>query len=591
MADEKKPEAEVYTLEIVGGALDNAEPAPESPDPDPKGPNRSGASRAQRLPDDCPVTPVGVQGTVCFYLDAVRQLIGLEHGKHGKLGIVGLFGHTNHRLDGYWPRHDRSGSVAGFHADQAAAALIHAAMAKGVWKPLERQRGAGAWAGAEGELILHCGDAIWRGRPPAEGVGYEGGAWTDPGMIGDMVYPAAERLARPAVAAAADGDDGPAQELLDLISTWAWRRPTLDPILALGFIGAAMIGGALKWRPAIWITGGRGTGKSTFHDVLKYIMGPGGLVAVSDASAAGIWQALGQATLPVAFDELEAEEDGRRTQAVVKLMRSSSSGSLILRGGADHNASQFVARSSFLASSILVPPLQAQDRSRIAILELGTLPTTIGLTPDAKQLGALGASLRRRLVDGWPRFTEILEAYRAGLADAGHDGRGADQYGTLLALADIMLHEGDFVADWASPWIEQLGAEDLAADGGDEDNEQMMLNYLFTSPVDPYRGGTRQTIGEWVEKALGLDPDAIGDESNRILSTYGIKVHDYKGEKYLAIAVQHQGLAGLFERTQWAGRAGGSSVSGPRRRGGSPAHFQGARRRRSGSLAWNKGQP
>ncbi len=93
-----------------------------------------------------------------------------------------------------------------------------------------------------------------------------------------------------------------------------------------------MIGGALKWRPIVWLTGGKGSGKSTMQELLHRLFN-GGIIQTADTTAAGLWQAMRHHTLPVAIDELEAEEDNRRQNTIVKLMRMASSGALLLRGG------------------------------------------------------------------------------------------------------------------------------------------------------------------------------------------------------------------------------------------------------------------
>jgi hypothetical protein len=83
---------------------------------------------------------------------------------------------------------------------------------------------------------------------------------------------------------------------------------------------------------------------------------------------------LGKQTLPVFFDELEAEANNDRAQRVIKLARLASSEGVIFKGGSDHRATEFVARSCFYFTSILMPHMLSQDRNRMAILELKPIP-------------------------------------------------------------------------------------------------------------------------------------------------------------------------------------------------------------------------
>lgn len=547
----------IVKLNFVKDAVAGAEEAP------PAEPGRRGGggdpAGSSILPEDCPVTPLGIEGATCFYLDASRQLRAVPARDHSRLGVQNLFGRQSHRLYDYWPRYskpDKQGNifVTGWKPELAAEGLMAAAAAEGVWDPFKRVRGAGAWAGEDGELILHLGDEVlvFSGADP-----WGTKRTHKPGRIGRNVYPAFEPIPGPATEAAA-ADGGPGGDLLTLFNTWAWRRGEIDARLLLGWTGCAMIGGALDWRPLAWVTGGKGTGKSTLHRVLAHVFG-GALVSVSDTSAAGIWQELGYATLPVTLDEAEASEDNRNVDRVIKLARQAASGGVVLRGGADHNSVKFMARSCFLFSSILVPPLEGADRSRMAILELGELGDQPAPKIDGEKLRTLGAGLRRRLVDGWNRFGATLQRYRVALTDEGMTARGADQFGALLAIADLILHDDetdtDIAAEWAVKIAPVAGAE---FDRGEGLDEFLMVDYLMGSAVElPHKAG-RVTIGELIAKAL--HPADGGEEANHTLGTYGLGVMFEKDGIFLAIANRNPELARLFRGTHWAGRASASNV-------------------------------
>lgn len=531
--------------------------------------------RGDGLPVDCPVEPLGVLGRAYYYLDALRQLSCLPANEHSRLNLQALFGDRVGLLYDWHPRITKEGHVESWRPERVAEALMVACARAGVWDVFGRVRGPGAWLGEDGGLVLHAGDQILEvpGRPPR---GPDGATWLvrEPGRIGERVYPAAPRGPMPDQRRQPAGPDGPGQAALALLATWRWERGDIDARLLLGWIACAMIGGALKWRPLAWVTGDKGTGKSTLHDVIKGLLGGDrAVISVSDVSAAGIWQKLGHASLPVAVDELEADEDNRRTLNVIKLARQASSGGVIMRGGADHTASEFIARSCFLFSSILVPPLQSQDKSRMAMLSLHDLPP--GQAPpklDPASLIALGARCRRRLIDGWHRLPEVLEIYRAQLAAAGHGGRGSDQFGTLLAAADLVLHDALPSGDELGSLTAQLGATDLAERDDDARDHERCLAHLLTSMPDYlWRSGRRQAIAGLIATAAGAHParaaswDAIDREAAErdaaeALALAGLRVVRVDATRYLAVANAHQGLAGVYSGTQWAGRSGTSGV-------------------------------
>ena len=521
-----------------------------------------------RLPEDCPVKPLGINGDFYYYLDANHQLRTVKVKDHGRLGIQGLFGNRIEELYRHWPSVDKEGRLKSWRAEKVAEALMAAAADCGVWNVMGRTRGPGAWLTETGALVYHVGDGlIFSGEPG--GSSSRGGRPSvhPPGPDGRFVYPAAAPQPRPAEDRVPVGPGGPAQKVLDLLQTWHWRRGEVDAHLVLGWICAGIVSGALDWRPLLWIAGDKATGKSTLHKLIAWLLGDG-LVSVADATPAGIWQKLGHASLPVAFDELEADEDNRRVNKVVELARLAASGALLLRGGADHVGSEFVARSCFLFSSILIPPLRSQDRSRMAILELKRLESITPPKMDAKSMGQLGAQLRRRMLDQWPRFAETLEAYRQELAtNAGHGGRGADVFGTLLACADLALFDAPPESEALAGWSKKLKAVKMAEvreTGGDHES---LLDQIRTSVLDVWRGGTKTTVGQILLAAAGKLDDAHADglEAGRVLGTYGMRYLVYppgtklEGE-WVAFANSHQGLARLLEGTHWAKRSGTTGV-------------------------------
>jgi hypothetical protein len=551
--------------------------------------------RETGLPEDCPVLPLGISGDASYYLDAERQLRSLEGKSHGRLQILHLFGRRLALVYRYWPRF-KDGVMTGWRPERGAEHLMAAAARKGVWNPFERVRGAGAWRGLGGELILHCGDAVWIGPTaaqqrrardgadklrPEDRAGYLArelaGEWIAPGANARYVYPASAALARPGLDPEKLGKKfarrSPGHALLETLGTWNWKRGDLDARLALGWICAAMLGGALHWRPMVWLTGGAGTGKSTLQALLKMLFGEEGIVPAADSTAAGIWQQLAYRTVPVALDEMEAEQDNRRNLSVVKLARLAASGGQMMRGGSDHTGVSFTLRSCFFFSSIDIPPLLPQDRTRLAILELGRLRA--GAPPpelDPGEIDALGRALRQRLVDHWHRFDDTLEAYRQALIADGHSARGADQFGTLLAAADLALSPNEApVADAIAEWTDALSPVSLAELSDLGASERAPLNHLLSWRVDGWSGGIKPMVGELVAWAVDegksvtlydeeVDWGVRKENARKLLARHGLKIEEADDAVYVAIANRHAGLASIFKETKWNTPAGETGV-------------------------------
>lgn len=557
-------------LSVVGDAIDRAQPAPRMARRRQRGADDNPEPELPMLPAGCPVRPLGKLGQVCFYLDEAGQLIALKPGsEHGKGHIINLFGRRADLVHEYWPRFsdktDKEGNriVTGWKPEEAAEKLMQACAHAGLFDPAGKERGRGAHRGAEGQLVLHCGDKIYVSGMPA-GLGYQ-----DPGLIEGFVYPTGPAVPRP------DPDpcgDEVGVELLGLLRSWHWSRPKIDPYLLLGFIPAAMIGGALDWRSHIWVTGDRGTGKSELERKLLAWLFDGGSLRSHNATEASISQILGKQTLPVFLDEIEPSATNNRAMQVLELARLASSGGTRSRGGADHKATEFVAQSSFYFSSILLPPMKPQDRSRMAICELEEIPA--GATPpllDQARIKLMGRRMRRRLVDQFPRFDATLDAYKAVLGRHGHRGRSQDQFGALLACADLLLFDHVPDAELLEEWGEALRADQFGETATATSDSEEICAFLATS-ITPARGGDLpEPFSRLIERAIGgrnLIADEVALAARERLENHGLKLGcavEKGGDQfgfgpveanqplYLAVASGHEALARLFREKDWKG--------------------------------------
>ncbi len=525
------------------------------------GPTGSGGGappeRVARDPfDDIPVRPLGTANGVYYYLDALNQVRGVTGRDHTRMNLVDLVGGDVSPLYDWFPRTDKEDNVVGWNPNRAAETFMWACAREGVWDVTEWVRGRGAWCDRDGALVWHLGNQVVTGPAPG-GHGYE--VVSRPGVVGRHVYPHMPALPGPAPERAPGGTNGPARELLDLLGQWYWHRPGIDPRLMLGWLGVAMIGGALDWRPACWLTGGTGTGKTTLRKVIWGVLGAG-LVTCEDPSEAGIRQTLGSSALALAIDEMEPDVNDRRGQAIVKLARMSASGAVVLRGSQDHRAQTFQVRSPFLFISINVLPLPPQDLSRLAILELERIPEGAREPSiDYDRLERLAAQLRRRLLDHWPRLGALQEAYHDVLVTKGHSHRGGAQWGTLLAVADLMLHDEAFDRDEAEALADYLEVDSAQEVGDEESDEGRCIQHLLTSTVDVYRNGDKRTVAEWIRWARG---ESRGDpsEAKRVLGTCGLQIVKAGGEECLAVANQHQQISRFFQETHWSARSGTQGV-------------------------------
>lgn len=552
----------------------DAEPLPDvtlAGDPDPHlGRNGIPAGEwhnqatALGLPPDCPVVPLGVAGCECIFIDTIGQVQTLSP-PFGKGHVLALFGGRMKYLNWAWPRFCKKRKdgtfIDGFAAELASAALVEACFAQGPWDSVERVRGRGCWRSKDGGLVVHTGR-----------VCLHEGRVSPPGFMDGYVYPNRPALPSPWPEEVI-GNRNPAKLLRPMFESWSWQRPEVDPTLLLGWIGAAFLGGALTWRPAVYITGDKATGKSTLQAVIKGLLGKY-LIDAVDTTGAGIYQHIQNDSLAIAVDEMEGEADTRKSKAVLKLARIAASGGLMLRGGDRHNPVQFRARSSFLFSSINTPPLEPQDLSRMAILRLDRLPKG-AVSPDVSEaaMQVIGRGILRRLMNEWHRMPETLQAFREALASAGMDGRGQDTFGALLACADMIEFEG-----WddsrlvrygddgeGRAWADLMHVGQMAEFEDAVANWRRCLSHLLGVQVNAWRNGVQSAVGQVLEALFKRDDDMNEQKARVMLGQAGLGLIKRKGhynDFWLAVPNQNPLTRTLFEGSIWGGEIGAGVWAG-----------------------------
>lgn len=516
--------------------------------------------------EGCPVRPLGVNGDVSYYLDVHGQMRAVK--KHDQQTIMHLFGNMMPRLFLNFPQWDaklEAPKKGRFDANNAAAAMIQACSERGLFDPDGSVRGVGAWVDDAGGLIYHTGDKLLIGGKAQSPSDHQG-----------RIYPAYPPIPNPAD----PGDHDPAPRILERLETWRWTRGEIDPTVMLGYVCAQMMGGALAWRPTVWITGPRAAGKSSLQSLMLHLHGgEKGLIQSNDATKSGLTSRIGHSSLPVALDELEpGDERSTKEKDIITLARVASSGGQWYRGSADQKGAGGNVYSTFLFSSILIPgQLNTADLSRLIMLNLDPFDEgTKAPTLRADQWRKAGAQLKRVLIDRWPTWAERLDLWREAFGAQGIGGRNADNWATILAMADMAQHaalpSADVLAGWAAKVAGYIRA-DVDEIGTDADE---MLLHLLTKPYDIYRRGEQYTIAQWLMAAaclpgaphalFGSDTPAdkadLAKMCNDKLAKAGLRVIGTGQDAWLFIAsAKIGGLEELFARSRWAGGAWAQSAA------------------------------
>lgn len=197
-------------------------------------------------------------------------------------------------------------------------------------------------------------------------------------------------------------------------------------------------------------------------------------------------------------------------------------------------------------------------------------------------------------MDQWPRYLRTYDRYKLEIQREGFSARHGDQYGSLLACADMLLyddapHSGD-LADMneddgrVKRYVAMLLPIILQAEVDGESDHVRCLRTLTTHKLPAASGLEQESVGRWIAKALTeRDGNVIDEKALNKLRTYGLRLvnakppsakakdarwgieRDFTPFKFVYLAVssakEHKGLAEVFAATDWKGGVWSQSLN------------------------------
>ena len=212
----------------------------------------------------------------------------------------------------------------------------------------------------------------------------------------------------------------------------------------LGWIVTSLVGGALSFRPMLWLLGPKNVGKTYLLDhVLSPIMG-NTLRRLADPSEAGIAQFVGSSSLPVYIDEFEPSVDNQtQYDRILALVRVATSGEAQrVRGGPSGELSSCTAiRFSLCVSSTQQKNLNSATASRFTVITFSRegIPDWMALKADIEQAAseANGAIIRHYIISHTKRVIAHAEQLEQALIKK-YDTRTAKILAALTAGAALL---------------------------------------------------------------------------------------------------------------------------------------------------------
>ena len=372
--------------------------------------------------------------------------------------------------------------------------------------------GRGAVRLSNGAIAYHLGDRL-----------LVGGRIYDLNDNDDRVW-----LAEPSLDLGQESTVAQTQAIAKAVMGYRWATKD-DGRRFLGWMVAAIVGGALEWRPHLMLTAPSTWGKTwLLKNVLERFLGPL-LTSVSDATPAAIAKVTEHASLPIAIDEAEPSEDW--VLELLKTLRAASSdfGSRIRvspTGGVNFQQARFCA----LLSGTVAPLLGRADNTRITPVGFGPMvedwpAVKMAILFAMKQADAVRHRVIRRAGEIVTEAERLVDEFQ----ELGMDSREA--------MASAALTAG-----WRFWRVDDREVYSQPEQSGQSDASDALLEIM----------ALRHRRGEGDRSVVQMLWD--GGYATELSDLFGIrwKEGEPREESYMLIAAKHRGLAGAMSRTKWA---------------------------------------
>lgn len=363
--------------------------------------------------------------------------------------------------------------------------------------------------------------------------------------------------------------------LISFFTTRSWRNNhELYGTLTAGWLYCSLFASALSFRPQIWITGDKGTGKTTLLDDIRCILGkrPNSLSPwlgievenVSGTSVAGLRQLISGCPVPIFFDEIESNGNQKikeNIEALLAIVRTAATNidPKITKGSIDGTPVTFSFRNCFCLASIIPQINKASDESRII-----ELPLAHGDNAALKLLYQKQSNVRHmlaahdfpsrfltRCINTFPTFRLNVTTLSDRLSDGTRDARSASRMAHFLAGAHALRSDAPMSETNLSYALDLASLFDASTDTIDEVSD--ILHRLF-SPAVPTRGSMRD-LRQIAAACLTTDATNTSPyNDDETLASYGMFYHRIEDKNYIGVYPKHPRLRALFRDTPWGDR-------------------------------------
>lgn len=372
-------------------------------------------------------------------------------------------------------------------------------------------------------------------------------------------------------------------KLLDVLGMIDWRTKAA-PLAIAGWLALAPWGGALRWRPHVWIVGPRGTGKSWILEKIIYPLSVRdyGVKGSGTSTPAGVRQALANSSRCFMGDEMESDNarQAEQIEQILTLFRGSSSGEesggSTLHGSQDGEGKLWIMQSMACFASIGASMRHGADMDRFTIAELR--PPKRGQIEERKTkfreleieaqiiTSEYARAFHARI---YQNIDELLKAVPIMIEQAAKimgTMRDGDQIGSLMAGAWMVSNDKAPTAAEALEFLKSLNIQRLKEDTEEKSDEELCYDEILSLGVEiitragRIKGNVGGTLEIWFGQESGLKeyladseayPGLTQDLIRRELERMGIRPVYDKGAMSVYVATAHPQLRKMLRDSGW----------------------------------------
>ncbi len=473
-----------------------------------------------------PYEPLGYTENEHLYLDREdRRVIRVQFGSFRQSTLLEIAPLA------WWGSQGLITDAGGVKVAPAQDVLVGESKEAGMHDP-GRLRGAGVWRDAEG-VVINDGARII--TPAGRAVEYR-------------EYPSTfyylKSRNRFGSMSGEQASLEESQAMAQIVLKQRWSNPAMG-YCVLGWALIAPFAGVLEWRPHIWITGKRGSGKSyIFDNIIHPLCGPFAHTGSGKDSEAGIRRELRHDARPVLLDEMEPRTRGaqEKVESIIELARNASSdasGSITMADGS--GTVRYIVRSCFAFASVQVAIKGAAISSRFTVCELQVadrefMAQSARLVQTMIRDATYAGRYRRRMFARLPQVLSDIRYLREQLAGMLGDQREADQFAPMLVAAWHAEHDETIQSPAGTRWIAARSGELRELNSDQQTDEQSVIEHILGAQVRTDENNSR-SVAELLGK-ISAHGGSSDEDAESHLSRVGIRLVHNDGVPALAIATR-----------------------------------------------------